>query len=160
MEKIIIILLPLIFLSCQQKGVIAKVEGKAITLAYFQQELSKLPDSTQSEYKNDSLAFLDELIAKELLLQESKRLQIDTISEVKTTINQDKNQREDILIEQLLDQECLSNIEVTDEEITAFYNNNISDMPGMTLEQAKQDIYDILISQKEQVAIGVYIYKL
>ena len=160
MKKLIFVLLIIMFVSCSEKGVIAKINGKKITLKYFSQELSKLPDSLRNDLDNDSLAFLDELISNELLLQEAHRFKIDTINQVKNDITKDESQRDDILIQKLLEQKCLSNIEVTDDEITAFYNNNILDMQGMTLEQEKQDIYELLMEQKEQAAIGAYISKL
>lgn len=153
MKGIIIGLCSVIVLSCARAEVIAEVNGKKISLDHLKQEMKKLPESVRKNFENDYQGFLDELITKEILLQEAGRQKIDTISAVK----QDKEKRDGIVIEELLRHEVLPGVQVGEDEIMQFYKDNESQMQGSTYEQIKSQIYDFLLQQKQQDAIESYI---
>ena len=160
MKKAVFVLLMIMFFSCSQSEVIASVNGKKISLNYLKQELAKLPEDLGTQYVKDYPGFLDQLITKEVLSQEGKRLKVDTINEVKSKIAQDKNKRDDIIIEALLKQEALSTLTVNEDEMKKFYNDNKAQMKGTTYEQIKPQLYNLLLQQKQQDAIESYVTNL
>jgi thioredoxin 1 len=160
MKRVGIGLLPIIFFCCFQAQNIAEVNGKKISLKYLQQELNKLPEEMRKNFKDDYPGFLEELIGKEVMLQEAKSLKIDAISEVKSRIAQDKNNKDNIIIEELLKREVLPNVQVNEDEMKAFYNERKGSMEGLTYEQMKSQIYEVLIGQKQRDAVDSYISNL
>jgi thioredoxin 1 len=160
MKKVIIGLLSVIFFCCSHAQNIAEVNGKKISLKYLQQELNKLPEEMRKNFKDDYLGFLEELISKEVMLQEAKSLKIDAISEVKSKIAQNKNNKDNIIIEELLKREVLPNVQVNEDEMKTFYNERKGSMEGLTYEQMKSQIYEVLIGQKQRDAIDSYISNL
>ena len=160
MKKAIIGLLSIIFLCCSQAQNLAEVNGKKISLKYLQQELSKLPEEMRKNFKDDNVGFLEELIAKEVMLQEAKSLKIDAISEVKSRIAQDKNNKDNILIDELLKREVMPKVQVGEDEMKSFYNDRKGSMEGLTYEQMKSQIYEVLIGQKQRDAVDAYISNL
>lgn len=150
-------LLIMVFFSCSQAQVIAEVNGKKISLNYLKQELKKLPENVSKNFANDYPGFLEDLITKEVLLQEAKRMKIDTIVDVKERIKQDKNKKSDIFIEMLIKNEVLPKVQVNEEELQKFYNDNKGQMQGLSYEQMKPQIQSFFLQQKQQDAIGSYV---
>lgn len=157
MRKIMVYALLALFFSCPGAETVGEVNGKKISSAYLQNELKKLPDAARKNYENDHPGFLEELITKELLLQEAKVLKIDTISMVKSRINADKTKRDDIMIEELFKREVLLRILVSEEEMKKFYDDNKSQMQGMTYDQMKSQIQSYLTGQKQMEMADKYI---
>lgn len=160
MKKIIIGLMITTFFYGAFAQNIAEVNGKKISLKFFQQELNKLPEEMRKNFKDDYPGFLEELIGKEVMLQEAKSLKIDAISEVKSRIAQDKSNKDNIIIEELLKREVLPNVQVNEDEMKAFYNERKGSMEGFTYEQMKSQIYEVLIGQKQRDAVDSYISNL
>ena len=160
MRKIMICALLVLFFSCPGAERVAEVNGKKISSAYLQNELKKLPDATQKNYENDHPGFLEELITKELLLQEAKALKIDTISMVKSKIGADKTKRDDIMIEELFKHEVLPHVTVSEDEMKKFYDDNKSQMQGMTYDQMKSQIQSYLTGQRQMEMVDAYIAEL
>jgi len=157
MKRVVIGLLPIIFFCCSQAQNIAEVNGKKISFKYLQQELNKLPEEMRKNFKDNNSGFLEELISKEVMLQEAKSLKIDTISEVKSRIAQDKNNKDNILIDELLKREVMPNVQVNEDEMKTFYDERKGSMEGLTYEQMKSQIYEVLNGQKQRDAIDSYI---
>jgi thioredoxin 1 len=157
MKKTMFCLLIMVFFSCSQAQVIAEVNGKKISLNYLKQELKKLPENVSKNFANDYPGFLEDLITKEVLLQEAKRMKIDTIVDVKERIKQDKNKKSDIFIEMLIKNEVLPKVQVNEEELQKFYNDNKGQMQGLSYEQMKPQIQSFFLQQKQQDAIGSYV---
>ncbi|HEX7320491.1 MAG TPA: thioredoxin family protein [bacterium] len=157
MKKTMLYLLIMMFFSCSQAQVIAEVNDKKLSLNYLKQELKKLPENVSKNYANDCPGFLEELITKEVLLQEAKRLKIDTIAGVKERIKPDKNNKDNILIEMLLKTEVMPKVQVSEEEMQKFYKDNIGQMQGLSYEQMKPQIQSFFLQQKQQDAVGLYV---
>ena len=160
MKKITFCLLMVMLVSCSQSEVIATVNGKKISSNDLKKELAKWPEDIRIQYEKDYPGFLEELITKEVLLQEAKRLKCDTIKEVKSRIAESRNKRDDILIEELLKREVLAKVTVSEDEIRKFYDDNKSQMKGTTYEQIKPQLYDLFLQQKQQDALETYITNL
>lgn len=139
---------------------IAVVNGKKISLKFFRQELEKLPLARQEDFAEDYLSFLEELINQELARQEALRQKLDTISEIKLRIIQNKPFRNQILVDELLNREIRSKIEVSEEEMLKYFKDQKEKMKGLTYNQIKPQIYQILFKQKETEALKTYFAEL
>uniref|UniRef100_A0A7C6A9N8 Thioredoxin domain-containing protein n=1 Tax=candidate division WOR-3 bacterium TaxID=2052148 RepID=A0A7C6A9N8_UNCW3 len=139
---------------------LAEVNGKKISLKFLRQELEKLPLAQQEDFIEDYPRFLEELINQELLLQEALRQKLDTISEIKFRITQNKPIRNQILIDELLNRKIRSKIIVTEEEMIKYFKDNREQMRGLTYQQTKPQIYQTLAKQKETDALKTYFAEL
>jgi len=157
MKKMLVGLFLLISVSSIRAEAIAEVNGKKISLSYLKSELKRLPDEARSNYESDHAGFLEELIVKEVLLQEIRRLKIDTISAVKSRVSADKTKRDDIVIEELFRREVLPKVAVSEDEMKKFYKDNKGQMQGLTYEQMKPQIQNFILEQKQRDATETYI---
>ena len=157
MKKTTLYLLIMMLFSCSQAQVIGEVNGKKISLKFLKQELKKLPENIRKNFENDYPGFLEDLITKEVILQEAKRLKVDTIAGVKERIKQDKNNKDNILVEMLLKTEVMPKVQVSDEEMRKFYKDNEGQMQGLSYEQMKPQIQSFFLQQKQQDAVGLYV---
>jgi thioredoxin 1 len=126
------------------KDELALVNDYKITKDYLETKLQSLPEQYKSMYKNDKEGFLEQLIIRELLYQDAVRKgfakNLDYIT--------DAEQRKDEAINRYIT-DFTNKIQVSDQEIQAFYNANINQMRGMTLNQVKDDIKNYLAQQKQ-----------
>jgi len=159
-QKIILYLSIILFVSCSQGQVIAEVNGKKISLNDFKKELAKLPENLRKGFENDYPGFLDELIDKELLLQEAKQKGVPDIKEVAEKIKQNKNNKEDIIIEELIKIEVLPKAQVSEQEVHQYYKENTNKMQGSTYDQIKPQVQAFLLQQKQQAVFESYVAEL
>ncbi len=136
---------------------IAVVNGKKISLKFLQQELEKLPLARQEDFLEDYPSFLEELINQELARQEALRQKLDTINEVKFLITQNKLLRNQILIDELLNREIRSKIQVSEEAMLKYFKDQREKMKGLTYQQIKPQIYQTLTNQQQGAAIKQFI---
>jgi peptidyl-prolyl cis-trans isomerase C len=124
----------------QEEPVVALVNGRAITQAEFDLRWSELSHATKSRYEKEGgkRQFLDELITKELLLQEARRRGLDQNETIR-----DKTQRykEQLILDELLRDKLQSKVELTQEELTAYYETHA----GELLDPLKADISIMLL---------------
>ncbi len=146
----------LAFFSRSQAQVIADVNGEKISLNYLKQELKKLPEDVRKNYQRDYPGLLEELITREVLLQEAKRLKIDTAAGVKERIELNKKNKDNILLEELIKSEVLPKVQVNEEEMQKFYRDNEGQMQGLSYGQMKPQIQSYILKQNQQDAIGIY----
>jgi thioredoxin 1 len=157
MKKTIIGLLSVIFFSLALAQNIAEVNGKKISLKFLKQELEKLPLEQQENYTEDYPAFLEEVINQELFRQEAIQQRLDTIPEVKAKIKQDKSMRNNILVDELLEREIRSKIQVSEDEMLNYFKTKREEMKGFTYQQMKIQIFQTLLNQKQSNAIKLYV---
>lgn len=124
----------------QEEPVVALVNGRAITQAEFNLRWDELSHATRSRYEKDGgkRQFLDELITKELLLQEARRRGLDQDDAIR-----DKTQRykEQLILDELLRGKLQSKVELTQEELTAYYDSHA----GELLDPLKANISIMLL---------------
>lgn len=124
----------------QEEPVVALVNGRAITQAEFDLRWSDLSHATKSRYEKEGgkRQFLDELITKELLLQEARRRGLDQDETIR-----DKTQRykEQLVLDELLKGKLQSKVELTQEELTAYYETHA----GELLDPLKANISIMLL---------------
>ena len=102
---------------------LAVINGKEITLSEFELRWSQLPDYTRKKYvgAEGRKRFLDELIDREILLQEAKRRGIDRD---RTLLERLERFKERSLLDALMREEVDSRVTVTSEEVKAYYDAN------------------------------------
>ena len=104
------------------KEVLATIDEKdTVTLKDFNDRIAKLPQRYQDIINKNKKEFLDELIIDTLLYNEAKVKKLDRDKEVKRVMEE---ARKKILIARLLQDEVNAKVEVTEEEITQYYNEN------------------------------------
>ena len=104
----------------EQPSVIAIVNGKPITQSDFDQRWSKLAEARKLRYQREGgkRRFLDDLIVRELMIQEARRRGLDKSPRVVTSLAQHK---EELLIDELKDRVVNAEVEVTDSELEDYY---------------------------------------
>ena len=129
--------------------VIAIVEGVEITESELQEEYKKLSPQYQDMFKNDKDLYLEQLIIKEILVQ--KAIEKGYIKSEKPSPSQ-----QDSGIQKLID-EMGKNIEISEAELEAFYQENQDQMKGASFDEMKNNIRNYLIQQKQNEKFENYI---
>src|SRR5512138_3542276 len=77
-----------------EEGVLALVNGRPITQTDFDTRWSELADATRARYEKEGgkRLFLDELITRELLMQEARKLGLDQIDSIRDRAQRYKEQ--------------------------------------------------------------------
>lgn len=103
-----------------EEPVVALVNGRAITKIEFDMHWGELSEATRDRYTKEGgkRQFLDELITRELLMQEARRLGLDQNDAIR-----DKAQRykEQLILDELLKDKLQSKVEITQNELDAYY---------------------------------------
>ena len=102
---------------------LAVINGKEITSSEFDLRWSQIPEFARKMYAGAEgrKRFLDELITRELLLQEAKRRGIDR---ERTLLERIERFKERSILDVLMREEVDARITVTQEEIKAYYDAN------------------------------------
>ncbi len=118
--------------SCKQKEgakesssgqVLAKINNTEITLSDFNERLKEYPSVAHGGTLDleTKKGFLDNLIVRELLYQESLRTGLDKEKETAAILEEMKKR---ILVEKLFKKELEENIKITEEEIKKYYDEH------------------------------------
>jgi peptidyl-prolyl cis-trans isomerase C len=111
----------------QEEPIVALVNGRAITQAEFDLRWEELSPATRSRYEKDGgkRRFLDELITRELLMQEGRRRGLDHDDVIR-----DKTQRykEQLILDELLKDKLQSKVDVTQAELDAYYEKHAGEL--------------------------------
>jgi peptidyl-prolyl cis-trans isomerase C len=120
----------LALVSCtarQEEPVVALVNGRAITQVEFDVRWDELSEATRARYikEGGKRRFLDELITRELLMQEARRQGLDQNDGIR-----DKAQRykEQLIIDELLKEKLRTKVELTKAELDAYYEKHAREL--------------------------------
>ena len=115
--------------AAQDNPVLAIVNGKAITLSEFDFRWSELPESTRARYESEGgkRQFLEELISRELLMQEAKKRGLHRSPSVRY-----RTQRfeEKLLLDQVMREAVKAQVEVSQEELEEYYASHGAVLPA------------------------------
>ena len=144
------------------EDVLATVDGKEITLRELEEILQTLPEEYRGRFQRQKHEFLEHLIVRAMLLQATNHLEIANTEVYKSALqgNADATplQKEDLLINILMQEHVLKQVEVSDADVRAFYEEVKADIPG---EPAFEGVKDMLLpsvrQQKEYEAVEGYI---
>ncbi|MFH1877803.1 MAG: peptidylprolyl isomerase [Candidatus Omnitrophota bacterium] len=108
----------------EKGGVLAFIGGTEITVDDFEERISHMPERYRDVIKKRKGEFLDDIINDTLLYQEALRCNLRKDKDVQKVIEQ---ARKKILIARLLKDKVDDAIEITEEDIRVFYEENKSD---------------------------------
>jgi peptidyl-prolyl cis-trans isomerase C len=120
--------------------VLALVNGRQITQSEFDIRWSELADATRARYEKDGgkRRFLDELITRELLMQEARKRGLDQDDTIR-----DRTQRykEKLILDELLKDKIKAKVELTKEELDAYYEKHAREL----LTPLKVNVYQMIL---------------
>lgn len=115
--------------ASQDNPVLAIVNGKAITLSEFDFRWSELPESARARYQSEGgkRQFLEELISRELLMQEARKRGLHRSPSVRY-----RTQRfeETLLLDQVMREAVKEKVEVSQEELEEYYASHGAVLPA------------------------------
>jgi len=133
---------------------VAVINDYKISVAQFGRELAKVPAPYQDMLREDPKQLLEQLVLKEVLLQEARRQGVkeDPVA---------KGEEADIsVIRGLLKKEVLDKVKVSQEEIEALYREHREQLGKKPLSEVGTVIEDALREAKGKEQIEVYITSL
>ena len=105
------------------KKELARINDRVITLAEFEQDMEQLPPHLKTLVidKEGRKTFLQNLIERELLLQEGLKKGLDKDEEILSKVEQF---RQGLIAEALMEELCAGKDSVSDNEVKAYYQKN------------------------------------
>lgn len=134
-------------LGALPEGVLLKAEDLEITSADLKAELEGAKASIREQLAKNKLFLLENLATAELLVREAEAANAE---------EQAANAAEQALIQKYLEG-VVAKVEVSDEEVAAFYDENKDMFGGASLEQIKDQLRDYVLGQKKQEAAADHI---
>jgi peptidyl-prolyl cis-trans isomerase C len=112
-----------LFSACASKeedAILVIVNGRQITQSEFDYRWSELADATKARYEKHGgkRKFLDEMITRELLMQEARRRGIDQSESIRERAQRFKEQ---LILDELLKEKIKTQVELSKEELDAYY---------------------------------------
>lgn len=120
----------LLFAGCSpppEEGVLALVNGRQVTQTEFDTRWGELADATRARYEKEGgkRLFLDELITRELLMQEARKLGLDQNDAIR---DRTQRYREQLILDELLKDRIKAKVELTQEELDAYYEKHAHEL--------------------------------
>jgi peptidyl-prolyl cis-trans isomerase C len=121
----------LLLTSCtqqtQEERVVAFVNGRPITQTEFEGEWAELPDATRARYDKEGgrSALLKDVIDHELLIQEARKQGLDQNDQIR---DRARRYKEKLMLEELLKDRFKSKIELTKDELDAYYEKHANEL--------------------------------
>lgn len=109
------------------EGVLALVNGRQITQNEFEARWGELAEATRARYEKEGgkRRFLDELITRELLMQEARKQGLDQSDSIR---DRAQRYREQLILDELLKDRIKAKIELSKEELDAFYEKHAREL--------------------------------
>ena len=110
-----------------EEGVLALVNGRQVTQTEFETRWGELAEATRARYEKEGgkRLFLDELITRELLMQEARKLGLDQNDAIR---DRAQRYREQLILDELLKDRIKTKIELSNEELDAFYEQHAQEL--------------------------------
>ncbi|MBH0192982.1 MAG: hypothetical protein HP492_14745 [Nitrospira sp.] len=111
----------------EEEPIVALVNGRAITQAEFDIRWGELAGATRARYEKagGKRRFLDELITRELLMQEARRQGLDQSDTIR---NKTQRYKEQLILDELLKDKLQSKVDVTKAELDAYYESHAEEL--------------------------------
>ncbi|THJ24086.1 MAG: hypothetical protein CAF45_007200 [Nitrospira sp. CG24E] len=123
-----------------EEGVLALVNGRQVTQTEFDTRWGELAEATRARYEKDGgkRLFLDELITRELLMQEARKLGLDQNDAIRDRAQRYKEQ---LILDELLKDRIKAKVELSQEELDAFYEKHAHEL----LTPLKVQVWQMLL---------------
>lgn len=156
----VMLLIPIVLVSIslgcsKEREILTVVGGKKIYLDEFQKEVSRIPPfylATLEKEKEGKRKLLDQWITREILLKEARRKGLESRPEVKDRFKEidmiARRQKENILIDFLIDEEVMKKVKTDDLSARRFYEARKSEFGGKPFEDVKEEVKDRIRNQR------------
>jgi len=131
------------------KGVLLKAGELVIKDKDVNEEISKAPPQMQAQLKKNAFFVLEDMTTRKLLVVLAKAKAPEQKKDAPVPTERE-------LIQRYL-KEVVAKVEVSDAEVTEFYQNNKDACGGATLAQVKDQLKQYVLQEKQQQAIGEHI---
>jgi peptidyl-prolyl cis-trans isomerase C len=123
-----------------EEGVLALVNGRQVTQTEFDTRWGELAEATRARYEKEGgkRLFLDELITRELLMQEARKLGLDQNDAIRDRAQRYKEQ---LILDELLKDRIKAKVELSQEELDAFYEKHAHEL----LTTLKVQVWQMLL---------------
>jgi peptidyl-prolyl cis-trans isomerase C len=132
----------------QDDAVLALVNGRTITQVEFDIRWNELSEATRARYSKEGgkRRFLDELITRELLMQEARRQGLD-----QNDVIRDRTQRykEQLILDELLKERLREKVDLTPAELAAYYDKHANELLAPLKVQVSQMLLPNLPAAKD-----------
>jgi peptidyl-prolyl cis-trans isomerase C len=124
---------------------VAIVNGQPITQSEVDYRWSLMPDSMRSRYESQGgkKRFVDDLVDREILLQEARRLGLEHSP---TVVERFQRLREQVLLDELMKEMVQGRPDVSEDEIRAYVEAH----PSATLEAQQVKLSQIVVPTEQQ----------
>jgi peptidyl-prolyl cis-trans isomerase C len=140
----------------QEEPVLALVNGRAITQYEFDVRWNELSEATRVRYDKEGgkRRFLDELITRELLMQEARRQGLDQNDAIRDRAQRYKEQ---LVLDELLKDRLRAKVELSQAELDAYYEKHAHQLLAPLKVQVSQMLlnnYPAAKDLKKQIEAG------
>lgn len=148
--------------SSDEPRVVAMVNSTPITQSEFDVRWAELPESRQARYQREGgqKKFLEDMIARELLLQEARRLGLDQTTDVREKVQRFQEQ---LALDELVQEVARQRVQVTQDELEEYYMAHSSAVLATEHIRAAQIIIPtavLALELKKQLEMGADFAKL
>ncbi len=133
---------------------LATIDGRVITVAQFSRAIAKIPDPYKDMLKEDPKAFLEQLVLKEVLLQEAGRLGIKPDGDAKG------EDAEISIVHNLLKKEVMDKVQVTKEDVESIYKEHKKELGNKPLSEVGPILENALREAKGKEKMEEYVLAL
>ncbi len=131
-----------------ERQAIAVIGSRKITVAQFNREMAKVPAPYQDILREDPMQLLDQLIIKELLVQEAKRQGLKSSG---------PGDEADFLIPALLKKEVFDKVKVSQDEVEGIYRQHREQLGGKSMTEVAPLIEGAMREAKGRDQVEDYI---
>jgi thioredoxin 1 len=137
-----------------ERQVLAMINDRKITVAQFDRELGKVPSPFQEVFREEPKQYLDQVITKEIVMQEARRLGVKADPAAKG---------EDVdlsIMQNLLKKEVLDKVQVDPKEVAEVYQQHKDQMGKKSLAEVTPMIEDAIREMKGKEKAEEYVASL
>jgi len=137
-----------------ERQVLAMINDRKITVAQFDREMAKIPSPFQEVFREEPKQYLDQVITKEVVLQEARRLDVKADPAAKG---------EDVdlsIMQNLLKKEVLDKIQVDPQEVAEVYKQHKDQMGKKSLAEVTPMIEEAIRELKGKEKVEEYVASL
>ncbi len=144
--------------------VLATVNGQQITLGELEKAFREMPEQYRTAFRNSQHELLEQLITRELLLQEARATNIAQAQEYRDAMGEHEahpGHEEDVLIDVLLRREVFEKVRVTEDDLRRAYEELKDDLPDeRSFEAVRDELRSYVRQEKQNKALEAYLAKL
>ena len=137
-----------------ERQVLAMINDRKVTVAQFDREMGKIPSPFQEVFREEPKQYLEQMIIKEVVLQEARRLDVKADPAAKG---------EDVdlsIMQNLLKKEVLDKIQVDPKEVAEVYKQHKDQMGKKSLAEVTPMIEEAIRELKGKEKVEEYVASL